>query len=120
MEKTKQFHTQTNLPFNPGSDEEKTYCQSCGTNLELKSQSNLCRHGEERLVKMSDQNTQGVRRSKSQTEGEQNCFPKTKRPGFSPPSLLFVIFFMDVPPYPGAKNIRKYLCEFFQRNTDPE
>ena len=26
---------------------------------------------------------------------------------------------MDVPPYLRAKNIWKYLCEFFQRNTDP-
>ena len=27
---------------------------------------------------------------------------------------------MDVPPYLGANNTRKYLREFFQRNTDPE
>jgi len=27
---------------------------------------------------------------------------------------------MGVPPYLGANNIRKYLCEFFQRNTGPE
>jgi len=27
---------------------------------------------------------------------------------------------MEVPPYLGANNIRKYLCECFQRNTDPE
>jgi len=27
---------------------------------------------------------------------------------------------MDVPPYLGANSVLKYLCEFFQRNTDPE
>jgi len=32
----------------------------------------LNRHNDECLVKVSDHNTQGVRRSKSQTESEQN------------------------------------------------
>jgi len=48
----------------------------------FKSQPKLNRHSDERLVKISDQNTQGVRRSKSQTESEQTGFLKTKRPGF--------------------------------------
>jgi len=65
MKKIKQFHTQTNFPFSPGSDEQKIYCHSCGMNLGLKSQPKLTRHSDERLVKISDQNTQGVRRSKS-------------------------------------------------------
>jgi len=68
-----------NLPFSSGSDEQKIYCESCGTNLGLKSQPKLSRHSEECLVKISDQNTQGVRRSKSQTEGEQNWFSENKR-----------------------------------------
>jgi len=72
MKKIKQFHTQTNLPFSLDSDQEKIYFQSCGTNLGLKSQPKLNRLNDERLVKISDQNTQGVRRSKSQTESEQN------------------------------------------------
>jgi len=56
----------------------KSYCQSYGTNLGLKSQSILNKHSDERLVKISDQNTQGVRCSKSQTESEQNWFSKNK------------------------------------------
>ena len=60
-------------------------------NLELKLKPKLNRHSDECLVKISYQNTQGVRRSKSQTESEQNCFLKTKRPDFSSPCLLFVI-----------------------------
>ena len=55
----------------------------------LKTQPKLSRHGEERLVKISDQNTQGVRRSKSQTEGEKNSFPKTKRLAFLPRIFFF-------------------------------
>jgi len=51
--------------FSLVSDEQKIYCQSCGTNLDLKSQSKLSRHSYDRLVKISDQNTQGVTRSKS-------------------------------------------------------
>ena len=69
--KIKQFHTQTNLPFSPGSDGSKIYCQSCGTNLGLKSKPKLSRHNDERLVKILDENTQGVRHIKSQTESEQ-------------------------------------------------
>ena len=57
-----------NLPFGPGIDEYKIYCKSCGMNLGLKSQPKHNRHNEECLVKNSDQNTQGVRCSKSQTE----------------------------------------------------
>jgi len=57
----------------------------------LKSQPKLNRHTDERLVKGSDQNTQGVRRSKSRRRMNKTGFPKTKRPGFSSPYLLFVI-----------------------------
>jgi len=85
----------------------------------LKSQPKLNRHNDECLVKISDQNTQGVRRSKSQTEIEQNRFSENKTSMLFFPVYSFYDLFMDVPPYQGANNIRKYLCEFFQRNTDP-
>jgi len=93
------------LPFSPGSDEQKIYCLSCGTNLGLKSQPKISRHSEERLVKISHQNTQGVRRSKSQTAGEQNWSPENKTYLLFSPVSSFCDFFMDVPPYLGAKNI---------------
>jgi len=86
----------------------------------LKSQPKLNRHNDEYLVEISHQNTQGVRRSKSQTESEQNQFSKNKRSWLFFPVSSFCDLFMDVPPYLGANNIRKYLCEYFQRNTDPE
>jgi len=43
--------------FSIGSDEKKIYCQFCGMNLVLKSQPKLNGHSDERLVKISDQNT---------------------------------------------------------------
>jgi len=103
--KIKQCSTHTNLPFSPGSDEQKIYCQSCGTNLRLKSQPKLSRHTEERLVKISDQNTQGVRRSKSQTEGEQNWSSENKTSWLFSPVSSFCDFLLEVPPYLGANNI---------------
>jgi len=105
MKKIKQFRTQTNLPFSPGGDEQKIYCQSCGTNLGLKSQPKLSRHGDERLVKIAVQNTQGVRRSKSQTESEQNWFSKNNTSLLFTPVSSFCDLLMDVPPYLGANNI---------------
>jgi len=80
----------------------------------------LNRRSDERLVKISVQNTQGVRRSKSQTESEQNWFSENKTSWIFFPVSPFCDSFMDVPPYMGANNIWKYLCEPFQRNTDPE
>jgi len=118
--KIKQFHTQTIHHFCPGSDEWKIYCQSCGRNLGLKSTPKLSRHSEQCLVKISDQNTQGVRRSNSQTQSEQNWFSENKSSWLFYPVSSFCDFFMDVSPYLAANNTRKYLCEFFQRNTDPE
>ena len=112
-------HKQTFL-FSPGSDELQIYCQSCGTNIVLKSQPKLSRHSEEHLVKTSDQNTQGIKRSKSQTESEQNWFSKIKTSWLFSPVCSFSDWFMDVPPYQGANILWKYLCEFFQRNTDPK
>jgi len=38
----------------------------------LKSQPKLNRHSDERVVKISDQNTHGIRRSKSHTKIAQN------------------------------------------------
>jgi len=78
------------------------------------------RHSDERLVKISYQNTQGVRRSMSQTESEENWFSENKMSWFFFPVSSFCDSLMDVPPYLGAKNIWKYLREFFQRNTDAE
>jgi len=43
----------------------KFFCQFCGTNMGLKSQPKLGTHSDERLVKISDQNTEEVRRGKS-------------------------------------------------------
>ena len=86
----------------------------------LKSQPKLNRHNDECLVKISDQNTQGVKGSKSQTESERNRFFENKMSWLFFPVSSFCDIFMDVPPYLGAKSTRKYLCEFFQRNTDPE
>ena len=83
----------------------RIYCQYSGMNLGLKSQPKLSRHGEERLVKISDQNTQGVRRSKSQTDGEQNWFSENKTSWLFSPVSSFCDFFMDVPPYLCANNI---------------
>jgi len=50
------------------------------------------------------QKSQGVRRSKSETESEKIGFPKTKRPDFFPVSS-FCYLFMEVPPYLSEKNI---------------
>ena len=85
----------------------------------LKSQPKLNRISNERLVKISDQNTQGVRRDKSQTESEQNWFSENKTSWLFFPVCCFCVLFMDIPPHLGANNIWKYLCEFFQHNTDP-
>jgi len=86
----------------------------------LKSKPKLSRHSDERLVKISDQMTRGVGCSNSQTESEQNWFSENRGSWLFSPVSSFCDFFMDVPPYLGANNIRKYLCEFIQRNTDPD
>ena len=70
----------TNKPsFQPWQWWNKLYCQSCGTNLGLKYQLKFNRHSDERLVKISDQNTLGIRRSKSQTESEHDVSWYMKR-----------------------------------------
>ena len=92
---------------------KKNFCESCGTSLGFKSLPKLNRHNDEYLEKISDQNTQGVRRSKSLTESEQNRFSDNKTSWLFFPVSSFCDLFMDVPPYLGANNIRKYLREFF-------
>ena len=82
----------------------------------LKSQPKLNRHSEERLVKFLDQNTQGVRRSMSQTESEQNWFFENKMSRLFSPLSSFGDLFMDSPPNLGANN---YLCEFFSTQYGP-
>jgi len=71
----------------------------------LKSQPKLNRHSEERLVKISDQNTQGIRRGKSQIEREQNWFSENKTSWFFFLVSSFCDLFMDVHPYLGANNV---------------
>ena len=73
----------------------------------FKSQSKFNRHNDECVVKISDQNTQGVRRNKSQTESEQNRFSEKKMFWLFFPVSSFCDLFMDVPPYLGANNIQK-------------
>ena len=48
------------------------------TVMNKKSQPKLNTHNEECLVKFSDQKTQGIGRSKTQTESEQNRFSENK------------------------------------------
>jgi len=47
---------------------------------------------------MSNQNTQGVRRSKSQAESEQNWFSENKTSWLYFPVSSLCDLFMDVPP----------------------
>jgi len=68
----------------------------------LKSSPQLNRHSDERLVKMSDQNTRGVRRGKSQTESEQNWFSENKTSWLFFHVSSFCDSFIDVPAYLGA------------------
>jgi len=70
-----------------------------------KSHRKLDRHSDERLVKISDQNTQGVRRGKSRTESEQNWFSENKTSCLFFPVSSFCDLFMDEPPYLGVNSI---------------
>jgi len=71
----------------------------------LKSKPKLNGHSDERLVKISDQNTQGVGPGKSQTETEQNWFSENKMSWLFLPVSSFCDLFMEVPPHLGANNI---------------
>jgi len=64
--------------------------------------------------------TKGVGCSKSHTESEQNWFSEYRASWLFNPVCSLSDLFIDVPPYQGANNIRKYLCEFIQHNTDPD
>jgi len=57
---------------------KKYYSESCGMNMGLRSHPKLNRNNDQGLVKISYQNTQGVRRSKSQIERGKNWFPENK------------------------------------------
>ena len=87
-------------------------------NIGLKFQPKIKRHSDEHLQIVLDQNTKGVRRSKSQTESEQNWFSEYKTSWLFFSISLFYDSFMNVPPYLGENTIRKYLHEIFQHNTD--
>jgi len=90
--------------------EKKNYCKSCWTNLGLKSQSKLNRHNDDCLVKISDQNTYGVRRSKSQTESEQNWFSENKTSWlYFPVSSFCDLFVYGHASLPGCKQHIKVL-----------
>jgi len=89
-------------------------------NLGLKPEPKLNRHSDECPVKVSDQNTQGVRRSKSKTKSEQNWFSENKTSWLFIPVSSFCDSFMNVSPCLGANNIRKCLCEFFLAQYGPQ
>ena len=74
----------------------------------LKSQPKLNRHSDKCLVKISDQNTLGVRCSKSQTESEQNWFSENKTSWLFFPVYFICDSFMDVD---GDKKERILLME---------
>jgi len=67
-------------------------------NLELKSQPKLNTHNHECLVKFSDQKTQPIGQSKTQTESEENLFFENRCPSFYSLYLPFCDLFIDVPP----------------------
>ena len=60
------------------------------------------------LVKLSDQNTQGVRRRKSQTESEQNQFRKQNVLAFLP-RIFFLLLVYGRASLPGCKKHMKVL-----------
>ena len=110
----------TNKPsFQPGQWWIKDLLRILWDGFGLKCQPKLNRHNDECLVEISDQNTHGVMRNKSWTESEQNWFFENKTSWFFFPVSSFCDLFMEVPPYHGANNMPKYLCEIFQRNTWP-
>ena len=113
--KLKQFYIQTNLPLNPDTDEWKIYLQSRRTIPGLKSQSKQSRHSDKRLVKISDQNTQGERCSKSQTESEQNWFSENKMTWLFSPVSSFCNFFYAPASLPGFKQDMKVLVLIFSK-----
>ena len=73
-------------------------------NLGFKSLPKLNTQNDECLVKFSDQKTQGIGRSKTQTENEQNRFSENKMSWLFFPISPFCDLFMDVPPSQGANN----------------
>jgi len=93
-----------------------------GTNLGLKSQQKFIRHNGECLVNFSNQNSHGVRYSKSQTKSEQKWFTENKTSWLFFLASYFGELSMDLPPYLGPNNIWKYLYEFsprFERQIRP-
>jgi len=76
-------------------------------NMGLKSQPNLKRHSDERLVNNSYQNTQWVRRSKSQTESEQNLFSEKKNVLAFLPCIFFLWFVYGRASLPRCKQHMK-------------
>jgi len=58
----------------------------------------LSRQNDQCLVKISDQNTQGVRRSKFRTESEQNWFSENRTSWLLFLESSICDLFMDVPP----------------------
>jgi len=85
----------------------------------IKFQPKLSRHGEERLVKISDQNTQGVRRSKSQIEDEPNRFSENKTSWLFSPISSFCDSFYGRAALPGCKQHMKVLVWIFSAQYGP-
>jgi len=86
------------------------------TNLRLKSRPQFNTQKKECVVKISTQNTQGIRHNNSKIESKQTgnlVFPKTERPGFLP-YIFFLCFLFGRASLTGYKYIWKYLCKCFQ------
>jgi len=89
-------HKQTFLPALTVMN--KKYTTNLVGGIGVKSHAKLNRHNDECLGKPSYQNTQGVRRTKSQTESDQNWFSENKTSWIFFPVSSFHDLFMDVPP----------------------
>jgi len=86
----------------------------------LKSTPKLCRNGEECLVKILEQNTQGVRRSNSQTQSEQNWFSENKTSWLFHPVSSFCDFFYGRASLPGCKQHVEVLVWIFSAQYGPK
>jgi len=70
----------------------------------LKSRQKLNTRNDECLIKFSNQKTQGIERSETQIESEQNRFSENKMFWLFFPISPFCDLFRDVPPSQGANS----------------
>jgi len=85
---------------------EKFVGRIWGSNLSQKSI-----HNDERLINFLDQKPQGIGRSKTQTESEENRFSKCH--GFSTLYVLFEIYLLMCPLSRVQTTYQSNCCEFF-------